>query len=301
MKRLNEAVGWGIFLLLAGIFLLLKNLNVFQVWGDLAWAALYAVAGLGFLIWFFTGTQHWWRAIPAFTLLGIGGGMLLAWRNIELGGWTPSLVVFGMALGFWAILLVRKEHWWALVPAGVLTNVAVLFGLWGRIDPIGRMAILLVGIGLMFLLLYVIRYDEHDARWAAVPAGALLLLGVVTLIQAFQLPAAVVQLWPIVLVVGGTLLIILGLTTRRPGEKPGELSTVPPGFEALPPAPGANVVTDLPPADPIAARKQKLGLTPKPEPAAPAPAASSEPAPSGDVDIYEMIKQQPPQEKPPSQ
>ena len=129
MKRLNEAAGWGIFLFLAGVFLLLKNLGAFQIWGDLAWASLYALAGLGFLIWFFTGTQHWWRAIPAFTLLGIGGEMLLAWRKIELGGWTPSLVLFGMALGFWAILLVRKEHWWALVPAGVLTTVAVLFGL----------------------------------------------------------------------------------------------------------------------------------------------------------------------------
>lgn len=292
MKRLNETVGWGIFLLLAGVFLLLKNLNVFLTWGDLAWAALYALAGLGFLVWFFTGTQHWWRAIPAFTLLGIGGAMLLQWRNIELGGWTPSLVLFGMALGFWAILLVRKEHWWALVPAGVLTTVAVLFGLWSQLDATGRLAVLFVGIGLMFLLLYVIRYDERDARWAAVPAGALLLLGVVTLLDALVLPAWLEDWWPIVLVVGGALLVILGIATRRPGEKPGELSAAPGGFEALPPAPGAAVVTDLPPVDPIAARKKALGLGPKPAPATPAP----KDAPAGDVDIYDLIKQQPPKE-----
>ncbi len=102
MKRLSEAVGWGIFLLLAGVFLLLKNLNVFGTWGELAWAVIYTLAGLGFLIWFFAGTEHWWRAIPAFTLLGIGAGMLLEWRNIDLGGWSASLVLFGMALGFWA-------------------------------------------------------------------------------------------------------------------------------------------------------------------------------------------------------
>lgn len=298
MKRLSEAVGWGIFLLLAGVFLLLDNLEVLGPWGALAWALIYALAGLGFLVWFFTGTQHWWRAIPAFTLLGIGAGLLLAWRNVDLGGWAPSLILFGMALGFWAILIVRKEHWWALVPAGVLTTVAVLFGLWGQLAPEGRLAVLLVGIGLMFLLLYVIRYDEHDARWAAVPAGALLLLGIVTLVDALPLPTVVENWWPILMVVGGALLVILGLARRKPeAVAPAQVHG---DFESLPPAPGAAVTTNLPAVDPIAERKKALGLEPAPAPkpaAAPAPAA---PASEGDVDIYDLIKQQPPQEKPPS-
>lgn len=291
MKRFNEAIGWGIFLLVAGVFLLLKNLNVFQTWGDLAWAAFYALAGLGFLIWFFTGTEHWWRAIPAFTLLGIGAGMLLAWRNVEVGTWGPSLVLFGTALGFWAVLIVRKEHWWALLPAGVLTTVAVLFGLWDRVDAAGRLAVLLIGIGLTFLLLYAIRYSRRDARWAAIPAGALLLLGVATLIEALGLPPLIANWWPVAMVVGGALLIILGIARLRTAEKPGELPAKPSGYEALPPAPGAEVVTDLPSVDPLAARKAKL---------APPPAPAPEPAAEGDVDIYELIKQQP-QEKPPSQ
>ena len=273
MKRLGEAVVWGIFLLLAGVFLLLKNLDVFGVWGDLAWAALYALAGLIFLVWFFTGTEHWWRAIPAFTMLGIGAWLILTWKNIGLGGWSPSLVLFGMAIGFWAILIVRKEHWWALVPAGVLTTVAVLFGLWDQLDQTGRLAVLLIGIGLMFLLLYIMRYDEHDARWAAVPAGALLLLGVVTLVDALfstsRTPAALVDWWPIALVIAGLLLIIISLAVRKPAETaPLPVST---GFENLPPAPGADVTTNLPPVEP-----------------------RSQPAAQGDVDIYDMIKQQPP-------
>ncbi len=290
MRRISEAVGWGIFLLVAGAFLLLKNLGVFGPWGEVAWAAFYTLAGLGFLIWFFTGTEHWWRAIPAFTLLGIGAGMLAAWRNVELGAWGPALVLLGLALGFWAILIVRKEHWWALVPAGVLTTVAVMLGLWSRLDPLGRLAVLLTGIGLMFLLLYVMRYDEHDARWAAVPAGALLLLGAVTLVTALPLPAVVKDWWPILLVIGGALLIILGLA-RRKSEPVTNLPT-PGSFESLPPAPGAAVVTDLPPAD---ALPSKPRTTP-----APVSPQSSAPAAKGEVDIYELIKQQPPQEKPPS-
>lgn len=293
MKRLSEAAGWGLFLLLAGVFLLLKNLDVFGVWGELAWAVIYALAGLSFLILFFIDTQRWWRAIPAFTLLGIGAGLFLTWRNVELGEWAPSLVLAGLALSFWAILIVRKEHWWALVPAGVLTTVAILLGLWTRLDGTGRMAVLLVGIGLMFLLLYVMRYDEHDARWAAVPAGALLLLGVVVLIDALPLPVWLQDWWPIIMVIAGALLITLGLTRRKPAAVTP--AAVQGSFESLPPAPGAAVTTDLPPADPIEARKQALGLS-KPE-ASPVPASGS----GGELDIYDLIKQQPPQEKPPSE
>lgn len=286
MKRVSEAVGWGLFLFLAGVFLLLKNLGVFGEWGELIWGALFVAAGLGFLIWFLFGPAHWWRAIPAFTLLGIGGGIIMTWRNIELGAWGAALVLFGMALGFWAILLVRREHWWALVPAGVLTTVGVLLGLWDQLTQMGRLAILFTGIGVMFLLLYAIRYDEHDARWASVPAGALLLLGAVTLVNALSLPAWLVSWWPIALVVGGLLLAILGFAARKPAPTAPMAVPEAGAFENLPPAPGTSVVTDLPPAE------APLTTTPHVLP----PPVTPEPGPAdGEVDIYEVIKDQPPE------
>jgi hypothetical protein len=274
MKRISEAVGWGIFLLLAGIFLLLKNLGVFGPWAEAAWAALYALAGLGFLVWFFMGTENWWRAIPAFTLLGIGGGLFLAWRNPTWADYGPSLALAGIALGFWAVLIVRREQWWALVPAGALTTVAILLALWGQLALAGRMAVLLVGMGLTWLLLYALRYNQGDTRWASVPAGALLLLGGVTLIGALPMPVVVRNWWPIALVVAGLVAVIGGLATRKPAGPAPVLK--PDSFEKLPPAPGASVTTNLPPVDY------------KPAGSKSAPAASA-----GDVDIYELIKQQP--------
>ena len=167
MKRVTEAVGWGLFLFVAGVFLLLKNLGVFREWGDLIWGALFAVAGLGFLIWFIFGPAHWWRAIPAFTLLGIGGGIIMSWRNIELGAWSAALVLFGMALGFWAILLVRREHWWSLVPAGVLTTVGVLLGLWDQLSQMGRLAILFTGTYPRGLFDFVVGVNRWSLRVTA--------------------------------------------------------------------------------------------------------------------------------------
>ncbi len=172
------------------------------------------------------------------------------------------------------------------MPAGVLTTVAVVFGLWGQLDPAGRLAVLLIGIGLMFLLLYVMRYDEHDARWASVPAGALLLLGVVTLVRALPLPDVIENWWPILIVIGGALLIILGIA-RRKTEPVATLPPAPAGFESLPPAPGAAVTTNLPAVDAKPSRPRS----------APAP---SGPAADSDVDIYALIKQQPPPPEKPS-
>ena len=47
----------------AGIFLLLKNLNVFGLWGDAIWGALFALVGLGFLIWFLIDFERWWAPV----------------------------------------------------------------------------------------------------------------------------------------------------------------------------------------------------------------------------------------------
>ena len=137
MKRLNQPVGWGLFLLLAGIFLLLWNLGVMDPWGDLAWGVLYALAGLGFLIWFATEVGRWWRAIPAFTLLSIGAMIILGWRGVNLGEWRAPIVLFGMALGGWlsgAIFDLTGSYDAAFVNgiAWNLLNVAIVLWLLAR-------------------------------------------------------------------------------------------------------------------------------------------------------------------------
>lgn len=278
MKRSSGALIWGIFLLVAGLFLQLKGLGLFGIWGDLIWGALFAAAGLGFVVWFVFDLGRWWRAIPGFTLLSIGALLILQSQRIDLLAWDSPLVLLGMALGFWAVLLVRREHWWAVLPAGMLTVIGVLLGFWSALSAGGRLAVLFGGIGLVFVLLYLIRFGQHDTRWAAIPAGALLLLSLVTLMQTVSLPPLIAAWWPILLVVAGVALLIVafGLRAGSGGKAP---VTPEPDFEALPPAPGASVTETLPPAsEPI-----------RPI-ASPAPDAPQEKP----IDIYELIRQQPP-------
>jgi hypothetical protein len=270
MKRFSPFLAWALFLLGAGIFLLLKNLGVFREWEEVVWGGIFAVVGLVFVIWFLFDRARYWRAIAGFTLLGIGAVILLEWRGVSLGNWSSALVLFGVALGFWAVLLSHADNWWALIPAGVLTVVGLLVGLGADFSENLWLAALLAGLGLVFLLLYLIRFGQHDTRWAGIPAAALLLVGLVTWVHTLG-GADWVKLWPAVLIVLGVVLLILFLVTRRPSG----LLPAPPVQEPAPSLPAIQ-----PPAAPA---------PPVPESVAPAPAAGQP------GDIYDVLAQQPPE------
>ncbi len=296
MKIRRQLLAWAGFLVLAGVFLLLKNLGVFGQWGDIAWGGVFAVVGLGFLVWFLFGLQQWWRAIPGFTLLSIGALLLLTWRGVDLGHWRAALVLFGIALGFWAVVLVHASNWWATIPAGTLTLLGVLIGLQARLSEAIWMAVLFAGMGGVFLLVYLMRLRQNDARWAAIPGAALLLLGTVTLVTAIAAAPVIVQWWPVLLLVAG-LGLALGAAGRRAPAAP---SRPEPDYAAMPAAKGASVTQALPDA--------AVPVEPKPTTSvAPADSAKSKPAEGtgaaaaeGKVDIYSVLAQQPPDLAPPA-
>jgi hypothetical protein len=278
MKRTNPFLTWALFLLAAGIFLLLKNLGVFKEWGEVAWGGIFAVVGLAFVIWFIVDRERYWRAIAGFTLLGIGAVILLGWRNISLGTWQSALILFGVALGFWAVLLAHTDNWWAVIPAGVLTEVGLLVGLGADLSKPNWMAAFFVGLGLVFLLLYLVRFGQHDTRWAGIPAAALLLVGLVTWVATLGGSTIVKQWWPVLLILAGLALLLLYLLSRRP---PGVLPVAP----VQEPGPGAPVVEPGAPVTQTPASK----LPWLQEPVASAPAEPKT------EDIYDVLAEQPPE------
>ena len=277
MKIRTHRLAWAVFFLLAGAFLLLNNLKVFREFGDGIWGGLFAVVGLGFLIWFLIDRQRTWRAIAGFPLLTIGILLLLDWRGINLGVWQAALVLFGVALGFWTVLLSGDDNWWALIPAGVLTLMGVLIGFQARLSEGTWLAVFFLGLAAVFGLLYLLRLGQQDTAWAGVPAAAFLLIGVVTLVGASNLAGPVAQWWPILLLVAGVVMLILALRSPKPAALPTAATGQPAGQLAAP----------LPAASSPA-------LSPTTPPAS--PPATDEPP----VDIYALLAQQPKEDKPKS-
>ncbi len=280
-NRFLSRFGWMLFLLLAGVYLLLNNLGVFGSYGTLIWGGLFALIGLAFIIWFFVDRGRWWRVVPGFTLLAAGAVIALDSQKIALGNWAGAIVLFGVALSFWALLLKRGDFWWAAIPAGVLTVVSLLIGLRTQLSAAIWTAALLAGLGLVFLLLYLVRFGQTDTRWAIVPAGWLMLLGLVTAVSAVKLPAFLGRWWPVLLIVAALAFLVLAIVRRPAGvAKPAAAAKPAPAYDAPATASGASVTSALPPA---------------PEPAAAKPAAEpvARPAPAPEVDIYKLIEQQP--------
>lgn len=289
MRWFSQKLAWALFLVLVGVFLLLKNLGVFKEWGDVIWGGLFAAVGLGFLVWFLFNAGGWWRAIPGFTLLSIGTMTVLEARGMELGRWGAGMVLFGVALGFWASLLARRENWWAIIPGGVLTVVGLLVGLEESLGRLSWLGLFFVGLGLVFALLYFLPSVRLNTRWAAVPMAALILVGLVTLVSALSPAQTVLQWWPVLLLAGG-LGLLAGSLGRR-GEAPPVV--VPADFDVPKPAPGTSISRELP--EQVA----------EPEPPARATPAETAPPTTGDestIDIYTLLAQakQEPETSPPS-
>lgn len=207
---------WGVLLVAGGLFLLLQNFGFLSALTAMIWVMLFGAAGLVFLYLFLNHPQErWWSAIPGCTLLGLAmviGVSELGPRFLApLGG---SLFLFSIGAGFALVYLTGRERWWALIPAGVMTTLALVAGVdqfnlrW--IDPGG---LFLIGLGLTFFVVALFpRADGKERRWALIPGAILLGMG---LLIGTSLVGALNYVWPLVLIVGGGVLIWRQLNTQH--------------------------------------------------------------------------------------
>lgn len=153
----------------------------------LAGAVFMASVSLPFWLVFVIGRrENWWALIPGWATAVITLVILLADR--VAGEFIGSLVMFGIALPFFAVYLVNRKHWWALIPGFILGGIGlvVLLTAVTRGEVVG--ALVLFSIALPFFIIYL-RFREH--WWARIPAGILASVAVVALLSAFDLPQAI--------------------------------------------------------------------------------------------------------------
>jgi hypothetical protein len=130
------------------IFLVLLELNILQD----AFVATFVLAAIAipFIVAFLQNRAQWGFLIPAYVLLAIGLMVPLLESGMLTDLLVPAYVMFVIAIPFLAVFLLNREHWWALIPGGILLIIgfAFLFAE-AAVELIIPAVLILVGIGIL--------------------------------------------------------------------------------------------------------------------------------------------------------
>ncbi|MEN9938417.1 MAG: hypothetical protein RLZZ387_4996 [Chloroflexota bacterium] len=218
MNRTNTNAVVGGALVALGALALLQNFGLLGALAGLLWAAMGTAGGLAFLGVYLRRPDAWWAAIPGAGLLGLAAvtaiGTLMPWAA---GGWLGGLFLGSIGLGFCLVYAGRHEHWWAVIPAGVMLTLAAVAGLSDVLsgDTVG--AVFFLGLALTFGALSRLPGQEERLRWALIPAGVMLTMSLVVLLATSHLVSWIV---PAALILGGLAILYRnGLFFRREGSE----------------------------------------------------------------------------------
>jgi hypothetical protein len=207
MKR-GANIIWGVLLIGGGVLLLLQNLGDLESVSNYLWTFLFGVFGLSFLVGFALDRSRWWALIPGIILLSIGAVVGLSFNRSPLvETLSGPIVLGGIALAFWAVYAVRREFWWAIIPAGTLTTLAVVAGIAPRSEAMDTGGIFFLGLAVTFGLVFLLT----RMQWPLIPAAVLAVLGVFFIVG---LSALINYLWPIALILAGAFLLFRVLRPR---------------------------------------------------------------------------------------
>ncbi|HEX6035209.1 MAG TPA: hypothetical protein VFY83_12270, partial [Anaerolineales bacterium] len=171
---------------------------------------LYLIA-FSFLAVYLNNRTRTWALIVAYILavLGIAPIMSTGGRDAEYYG---PLFLFAVALPFFIVYLRSRENWWAIIPAGAVTTIALIAAL--AIAGIIRdedqggyaNALLTAGLAVTFAVVWL----RHARPWARVLTIALALAAVASLFFA----AYSQILWPVAIILAGIYLFFTALRPR---------------------------------------------------------------------------------------
>jgi hypothetical protein len=203
MKRFDPRIVFGLLLLVGGSLALLQTMGYLKNVSDIFWGGMFVAVGLIFLILVLGG--HWWGVFPGFVLLAIGGLLLLPKQLNIFGG---ALFLGGIALAFWvAYITERKDRWWALIPAGVLTTLAGVSITSERFGGFESGGFFFLGLAITFLLVALLA-GMRWAYWPALVLGIMGLMGIASLLEFAN------YVWAAVLIAVGGYLLFRYFTQR---------------------------------------------------------------------------------------
>lgn len=160
------------FLLGFGLLLLAINTNLFRLLPSMF--SILFFSAVAFLFYFKTAKslKLWMRIV--------GVAFIFIITVSSTGPLAEMVPLLFIAFAFFATYFNCQRCWWALIPAGVFSSLAVVVLLENLFPSWDFGSVFLLGLGATFSALYLLPGHRGGKRWAIYPAISLIILTVIS-------------------------------------------------------------------------------------------------------------------------
>lgn len=193
------------------LFLALTTLMVDNVRGEWVGAMFLMLIALAFLFVYLSNRTRTWALLVAYIVGVLSIAPMLAAFG-EMAAYFGTVFLLAVALPFFILYFRSEQYWWAIIPAGVMTVLAVLatLGIAGLLDDATSggyaNAFLMGGLAATFAVVWL----RNHRPWAKIVA---IVLAAVAVASVFFVSYYEI-LWPVAIILAGVYLFYTAL--RKP-------------------------------------------------------------------------------------
>jgi hypothetical protein len=193
------------------LFLTLTMFLADSAGGEWIGALFLFLIALSFLAVYLNNRTRTWALIVAYVLVVLSIAPIMSTGGRDADYYGP-IFLFAVALPFFVVYLRSRENWWAIIPAGAITTIALVAALAIagviRDENQGGYAntLLMAGLAVTFAVIWL----RHARAWARVVTIALALGAVASLFFASYTEI----LWPVAIILVGIYLFFTALRPR---------------------------------------------------------------------------------------
>ena len=198
------------------LFLALTTLLVDSTGGEWVGALFLFMIALSFFVVYLNNRTRTWALLVAYILAVLGIAPLMSTGGRDAAYFGP-IFLFAVALPFFIIYFRSAENWWAIIPAGSVTVIAIIAAaaIAGLINENGRggfvsagvvNAILMGGLAITFAVVWL----RHAKPWAKIVT---IVLAVMAVASVFFATSSQI-LWPVAIILVGIYLFYSALRPK---------------------------------------------------------------------------------------